>query len=44
MTTLLTVMDRAEGNLFHVENFLVRESVGEEGTDPTAPRVAGGAL
>ncbi|MBB5806906.1 ferritin [Saccharothrix ecbatanensis] len=44
MTTLLTVMDRAEGNLFHVENFLVRESVGEEGADPTAPRVAGGAL
>ncbi|WP_158850600.1 ferritin [Saccharothrix deserti] len=44
MSTLLTVIDRADGNLFHVENFLIRESVGEEGSDPTAPRVAGGAL
>jgi ferritin len=43
MSTLLTVVDRAEGNLFHVENFLVRESVGDEaGTG--APRAAGGAL
>ncbi|GAA1330739.1 ferritin [Saccharothrix algeriensis] len=43
MTTLLTVIDRADGNLFHVENFLVREAVGED-ADPTAPRAAGGAL
>ncbi|MEV0677087.1 ferritin [Actinosynnema sp. NPDC050436] len=43
MTTLLTVIDRADGNLFHVENFLVREATGEE-SDPTAPRAAGGAL
>ncbi|CCH27440.1 ferritin [Actinosynnema sp. NPDC047251] len=43
MSTLLTVVDRAEGNLFHVENFLVREASREE-SDPTAPRAAGGAL
>ncbi|MBB5958809.1 ferritin [Saccharothrix tamanrassetensis] len=43
MSTLLTVMDRADGNLFHVEAFLTRESVGET-ADPTAPRVAGGAV
>ncbi|MFC5056612.1 ferritin [Saccharothrix xinjiangensis] len=43
MSTLLTVVDRAEGNLFHVESFLAREGVGE-GADPTAPRTAGGAL
>ncbi|ONI82061.1 bacterioferritin [Saccharothrix sp. ALI-22-I] len=44
MNTLLTVVDRADGNLFYVENFLVREHVGEEGADPTAPRAAGGTL
>ncbi|MCE6996971.1 ferritin [Saccharothrix sp. S26] len=43
MSTLLTVIDRADGNLFHVENFLTRESVGEE-ADGGAPRAAGGAL
>ncbi len=43
MSTLLTVVDRAEGNLFHVENFLSRENVGED-ADPSAPRAAGGAL
>ncbi|NUT99718.1 MAG: ferritin, partial [Saccharothrix sp.] len=42
-TTLLNVVDRADGNLFHVETFLARESVGE-GADPTAPRAAGGSL
>jgi bacterioferritin B len=44
MSTLLNVVDRSKGNLFDVENFLARESVGDEGTDPTAPRAAGGAL
>ncbi|HEX6343295.1 ferritin [Umezawaea sp.] len=43
MSTLLTVIDRADGNLFHVENFLVRETVGEE-SDSGAPRAAGGAV
>ncbi|WP_309110114.1 ferritin [Saccharothrix sp.] len=43
MNTLLNVVDRADGNLFHVETFLAREHVGED-ADPTAPRVAGGSL
>ena len=44
MTTLLNVVRRANGNLFDVENFLARESVGDEGDDPLAPRAAGGRL
>ncbi|MDQ2583155.1 ferritin [Saccharothrix yanglingensis] len=43
MSTLLTVVDRADGNLFHVEAFLTRENVGD-GADASAPRAAGGAL
>jgi ferritin len=43
MDTLLTVVRRAAGNLFHVEDFLARE-VSTGGDDPTAPRAAGGAL
>jgi bacterioferritin B len=44
MTTLLNVVKRANGNLFDVENYLARESVGNDGDDPLAPRAAGGAL
>ncbi|MFR9729113.1 ferritin [Saccharopolyspora sp. MS10] len=44
MSTLLAVVDRSNGNLFDVENFLARENVSEEGADPTAPPAAGGAL
>jgi len=44
MTTLLNVVKRANGNLFDVENYLARESVGDEGDDPLAPRAAGGTL
>jgi bacterioferritin B len=44
MNSLLNVMRRAGGNLFDVENFLARESVGEVGADPLAPRAAGGRL
>ncbi|HEV2781477.1 MAG TPA: ferritin [Actinophytocola sp.] len=44
MTTLLNVVQRANGNLFDVENFLARESVGDGGSDSLAPRAAGGAL
>jgi bacterioferritin B len=44
MTTLLNVMHRAEGNLFDVETFLARESVGDGGDDPLAPHAAGGTL
>ncbi|MGM1058174.1 ferritin [Saccharothrix sp. Mg75] len=43
MSTLLTVVDRADGNLFHVEAFLSREGVGET-AEQGAPRAAGGAL
>lgn len=44
MSTLLAVVDRSNGNLFDVENFLAREAVGDEGSDPTAPPAAGGSL
>jgi bacterioferritin B len=47
MSTLLNVIRRAEGsagNLFDVENYLARESVGDAGDDPLAPRAAGGRL
>ena len=44
MTTLLNVVRRAGDNLFDVENFLARESVGDDGVDALAPRAAGGAL
>jgi ferritin len=44
MTTLLNVVKRADGNLFDVENYLARESIGDSDGDPMAPRAAGGAL
>lgn len=44
MSTLLTIVDRANGNTFEVENYLARESVGDDGSDPTAPEAAGGAV
>lgn len=44
MSTLLTIIKRANGNLFEVENFLHRESVGDGGDDTTMPPVAGGKL
>ncbi|GAA4421388.1 ferritin [Actinokineospora soli] len=44
MTTLLNVVKRAEGNLFHVEDYLAREHVGDGGGDPLAPRAAGGTV
>jgi len=43
MSTLLAIMERAE-NLFDVENYLVRESVGDSGLDAAAPEAAGGAV
>lgn len=42
MSTLLTIMNRAE-NLFDVENYLSRESIGD-GADASAPTAAGGAI
>jgi ferritin len=45
MKTLLNVARRAGDNLFHLEDFLAREQVGDEGApDPTAPTAAGGAV
>ena len=43
MTTLLNVVKRANGNLFEVETWLARESVGDGGATDIPP-VAGGAL
>jgi ferritin len=43
MSTLLAIVERAS-NLFDVENYLVRESVGDGGADIGAPEAAGGAL
>lgn len=44
MKTLLTIMDRADGNMFYVETFLTRETVGDTGGDAGAPTAAGGTL
>jgi ferritin len=44
MKTLVNVAQRAGDNLFHLEDFLAREVVGDTGTDPTAPTAAGGAV
>jgi ferritin len=43
MTTLANIIKRANGNLFDVEEFLARESVGND-ANPGMPPVAGGAL
>lgn len=43
MSTLLTIIERA-GNLFDVENYLVRENIGEGAADSNAPEAAGGAV
>ena len=44
MNTLLTILKRADGNMFEVEAHLHRESVGNGGADANMPPVAGGAL
>jgi ferritin len=44
MTTLVNVAKRAGDNLFHLEDFMAREVVGNTGADPTAPPAAGGAV
>ncbi|XAS67095.1 ferritin [Micrococcaceae bacterium Sec5.7] len=43
MTTLLNIAERAD-NLFDIENFIARETVGNGGRDSSAPEAAGGAL
>ncbi|WP_430297614.1 ferritin [Sinomonas sp. B1-1] len=44
MTTLLNVARRAGDNLFDLENYVARETIGDHRRDPDAPRAAGGAL
>jgi bacterioferritin B len=44
MTDLLNVVERAKDNPLLTEDFLVREQVGDQGADPTAPPAAGGML
>lgn len=44
MKTLLAIAERAGKDWFEIENFLARESVGDDGHDAGAPAVAGGSL
>jgi bacterioferritin B len=44
MSDLLRVVERSRENPMFVEDYLAREQPGAEGTDPTAPPAAGGAL
>jgi bacterioferritin B len=44
MSDLLRVVERAAENPLLAEEYLARESLGDEGEDPTAPPVAGGSL
>jgi bacterioferritin B len=41
MSDLLNVVERSSDNLLLVEDYIAREKLGEEGSDPTAPPVAG---
>lgn len=41
MGDLLNVVERSKDNLLLVEDYIARESLGEEGSDPTAPPAAG---
>ncbi|TDE88943.1 ferritin [Occultella glacieicola] len=43
-STLLTVAQRAGANLFDLENFVARESIGDAGESADAPGAAGGAI
>ncbi|MGF0115497.1 ferritin [Promicromonospora sp. Marseille-Q5078] len=43
-TTLLTVAKRAGDNLFDLENYVARETIGDSGDSADAPKAAGGAL
>ncbi|MFN8160222.1 MAG: ferritin [Solirubrobacterales bacterium] len=44
MSALLKVVERAAGNPLMAEEYLARETIGDAGSDPTAPPAAGGAL
>jgi bacterioferritin B len=41
MSDLLNVVERSRDNLLLAEDYIAREKLGEESTDPTAPPVAG---
>ncbi|WP_369372239.1 ferritin [Promicromonospora sp. Populi] len=43
-TTLVTVATRAGDNLFDLENYVARETIGDAGQSAAAPKAAGGAL
>ncbi|MBB5157504.1 ferritin [Saccharopolyspora phatthalungensis] len=44
MTTMLNVMDRSQGNMFDMEDYLKRDPVGDSRNESMAPSVAGGKL
>ncbi|GAB09875.1 ferritin [Gordonia araii NBRC 100433] len=44
MTTLLTIAERAKGNIFDLETFVEREINGQDTADDSAPAAAGGNL
>jgi ferritin len=44
MNTLINVAKRAGDDLFHLEDFLARETVRVDSDDPTAPKPAGGNI
>ena len=44
MSDLLRIVERARQDPLRAEEYLAREGLGDEGQDPTAPPVAGGAL
>ena len=44
VSDLLRVVERARENPLLAEEYLAREQLGDEASDPTAPPVAGGAL
>lgn len=44
MSTLVAIAERAGSDWFQIEDFMVREKVGDEGADTGAPEAAGGAL
>jgi ferritin len=43
-TTLVTVAKRAGDNLFDLENYVARETIGDAGESAAAPKAAGGSL
>ena len=44
MSDLLNVVERSKDTIMHVEDFLARESGGENALEQGAPPAAGGAL